>query len=212
MHTTAPDLVGLPPALLGASAAARQARELLARPGQAPMLLLAEEGLDAAEVARYVHDTTRHGQPFVTVDCARPDADALEAELFGVRARAAAELETLGAAAALLAARRGTLLLDHLGELPAALQHELLRSPTTVRFPGGETYVELRDRVVEALADITARHDRVAVVSHAGAIRAALATYLLMEEAALWRLDQRFGAVNVIELVEGVPLIRLVNG
>ena len=97
-------------------------------------------------------------------------------------------------------------------ELPAALQHELLRSPTTVRFPGGETYVELRDRVVEALADITARHDRVAVVSHAGAIRAALATYLLMEEAALWRLDQRFGAVNVIELVEGVPLIRLVNG
>jgi broad specificity phosphatase PhoE len=97
-------------------------------------------------------------------------------------------------------------------ELPPDLQHELLASPTTVRFPGGETYGELRARVVEALAEITSRHERVAIVSHAGAIRAALATYLLMDESALWRLDQRHGAVNVIELVKGVPLVRLLNG
>ena len=43
-------------------------------------------------------------------------------------------------------------------------------------------------------------------------MRAALATYLLMDESAVWRLDQRLGAVNVIELVEGVPLVRLLNG
>jgi alpha-ribazole phosphatase len=97
-------------------------------------------------------------------------------------------------------------------ELPPTLQDELLASPTSVRFPGGETYGELRARVVEALAEITARHERVAVVSHAGAIRASLATYLLMDESALWRLDQRLGALNVVELVEGVPLVRLLNG
>ena len=97
-------------------------------------------------------------------------------------------------------------------ELPAALQHDLLTSPTTVRFPGGETYGELRARVVEALGEITSRHERVAVVSHAGAIRAALATYLLMDESALWRLDQRLGALNVVEFADGVPLLRLLNG
>jgi broad specificity phosphatase PhoE len=97
-------------------------------------------------------------------------------------------------------------------ELSASLQAELLASPTTVRFPGGETYGELRERVVTALAEITTRHERVAVVSHAGAIRAALATYLLMDESALWRLDQRLGALNVVEFVEDVPLVRLLNG
>lgn len=103
---------------------------------------------------------------------------------------------------------------DGLGfaELPPTLQAELLAHPTTVRFPGGETYGELRARVVEALAEITARHDRVAVVSHAGAIRAALANYLLMDESALWRLDQRLGAVNVVEFLDGIPLVRLLNG
>jgi broad specificity phosphatase PhoE len=97
-------------------------------------------------------------------------------------------------------------------ELPASLQHDLLASPTTVRFPGGETYGELRVRVVEALREITSRHERVAIVSHAGAIRAALATYLLMDESALWRLDQRLGALNVVEFADGVPLVRLLNG
>jgi broad specificity phosphatase PhoE len=97
-------------------------------------------------------------------------------------------------------------------ELPAWLQSELLASPTTARFPGGETYGDLRERVVEALTEITARHDRVAVVSHAGAIRAALATFLAMDESALWRLDQRLGALNVVEFVEGVPVVRLLNG
>jgi hypothetical protein len=33
-----------------------------------------------------------------------------------------------------------------------------------------------------------------------------------MDDAALWRLDQRLGAVNVVELVGGIPLVRLLNG
>ena len=81
-----------------------------------------------------------------------------------------------------------------------------------MRFPGGETYSELRDRVVPALEEIASRHPRVAVVSHAGAIRAALATWLLVDERAIWRIDQRFGALNVIDFVDGTPVVRLLNG
>ncbi len=97
-------------------------------------------------------------------------------------------------------------------ELPPELQSALLTEPTRTRFPGGETYGDLRDRVVAALDEIVARHRVAAVVSHAGPVRAALATYLLMDEAALWRIDQRPGALNVVEFVEGVPLVRLLNG
>ena len=98
-------------------------------------------------------------------------------------------------------------------DLPPDLQRGLLDEPTRVRFPGGETYAELRDRVVEAFADVTARHEgeTVVAVSHAGAIRAALAAWLLIPDEAVFRLDQRYAAVNVIEWHDGTPLIRVVN-
>jgi broad specificity phosphatase PhoE len=97
---------------------------------------------------------------------------------------------------------------------PAELQAALLASPGSVQFPGGESYEQLRHRVTAALADLVARHDEdtVVVVSHAGAIRAALATWLSVDAAASFRLDQRFGAVNVVDWLDGVPFIRLVNG
>ncbi|MFL5953075.1 MAG: histidine phosphatase family protein [Gaiellaceae bacterium] len=97
-------------------------------------------------------------------------------------------------------------------ELPADLRRGLLEEPTRVRFPGGETYEELRVRVAEALNEIFARHDRAAVVTHAGAIRAAFATWLMLDERAIWRIDQRYGALNLVELVEGTPIVRLLNG
>lgn len=139
---TAPASAPLPPALMGASAAIREARGRLEQPGTAPLLVIAEDGLDAAAIARYVHDRTRAGQPFVHVDCATAGTDAPDRVLFGVRARAAAELETVGAGAALLAARRGTLFLDHIGDLPAVLQRRLARA-----LRDGEVRVAGRDRV-----------------------------------------------------------------
>jgi len=97
-------------------------------------------------------------------------------------------------------------------ELPPDLRRGLLDDPTRVRFPGGETYEELRTRVMAPLDELAAQPGTVAAVSHAGAIRAALASWLAMDESALWRIDQRFGSLNVVEFVEGVPLVRLVNG
>jgi DNA-binding NtrC family response regulator len=132
----------LPPALVGASDAVGRARAMLEQPGGGPLLILADEGLGAAAIARYLHDRMRAGQPFVAVDCAQTDADALDTALFGIRSRAAAELETLGAGAALLAARRGTVFLENVGDLPAALQRRLARV-----MRDGEVRVAGRDRV-----------------------------------------------------------------
>src|SRR5262249_5678228 len=102
-----------PAALVGESDLIRRARDVLEQPGGGPLLILADEGLDAPALARYVHNRTRAGQPFVAVDCAQASAEALDTTLFGVRARAGAELETLGAGSALLAARRGTVFLEN---------------------------------------------------------------------------------------------------
>jgi broad specificity phosphatase PhoE len=98
-------------------------------------------------------------------------------------------------------------------DLPPDLQRGLLEEPARVRFPGGETYGDLQERVVSALSGVVARHEgeTVVAVSHAGAIRAALAAWLLMPDEAAFRLDQRNAAVNVIEWHDGTPLIRVLN-
>jgi broad specificity phosphatase PhoE len=99
-------------------------------------------------------------------------------------------------------------------QYPEDLQGRLLSSPGSVAFPGGESYEQLRTRVVAALEHIVTRHpsDAVAVVTHAGAIRAALATWLGVAPDASFRLDQSFAALNVIDWTDGVPFVRLVNG
>lgn len=132
----------LPIALAGESAPVRRARAALDPPGGGPLLILAEDGLDPLSVARYVHERTRVGQPFVHVDCAA-DLDRLHDTVLGRRSRAAArDLETLGSGSGLLAARHGTVFLEHIGELPAAIQRVLARV-----LRDGEARAAGRDRV-----------------------------------------------------------------
>src|SRR5262249_13689551 len=131
-----------PAALVGESDVIRRARDVLEQPGGGPLLILADEGLDAPALARYVHNRTRAGQPFVAVDCAQASAEALDTTLFGVRARAGAARQTRCAGSALLAARRGTVFLENVGDLPAALQRRLARV-----MRDGEVRVAGRDRV-----------------------------------------------------------------
>ena len=96
---------------------------------------------------------------------------------------------------------------------PAELQAALLDRPLSVHFPVGETYAELQKRV-SGLGEIVSGHlgGTVAVVTHAGPIRAALAVWLGITDAAAFRLDQRTASVNVVDWLDGAPLIRLVNG
>jgi broad specificity phosphatase PhoE len=98
--------------------------------------------------------------------------------------------------------------------LPAELQSGLLGEPLTLRFPGGETYGELRERVCRALDAIVARHagETVGIVTHAGSIRAALAAWLGIEGEQIFRIDQRTASVNIVDWLDGAPVVRLVNG
>lgn len=85
--------------------------------------------------------------------------------------------------------------------------------PARVRFPGGEGLSDLRARVLPALEEIRARHEReaVAVVAHGGVVRIVLAEALGLEDGALFRLDQAEGGVSVVDWLDGAPVVRVAN-
>jgi len=98
----------------------------------------------------------------------------------------------------------------------AASEPELYRAwmerPTTVTFPGGESFALLKKRALAALDRIRAANDCAVVVTHGGVIRAALAEWLSMPDEAIFRLDQRYCGVTIVDWLDGVPVVRLLNG
>ena len=91
-----------------------------------PILMLGESGTGKEILSLLIHHLSpRANQPFLKVNCAAVPADLLESELFGYEAGA-----FTGAVKAkpgkFELCEGGTILLDEIGEMPAALQAKLL--------------------------------------------------------------------------------------
>jgi alpha-ribazole phosphatase len=100
---------------------------------------------------------------------------------------------------------------DEIAESRPELYDAWMTAPTSVRFPGGESYVDLRERAVAACDEIRSRHVAALVVTHGGVVRAALAEWLAMPAEAIFRLDQSYGGCTIVDWFEDVPLVRVVN-
>jgi alpha-ribazole phosphatase/probable phosphoglycerate mutase len=93
------------------------------------------------------------------------------------------------------------------------LYRRWMHTPTLVQFPGGESYADLRVRALEAMETIRATHvgKTTAVVSHGGVLRTMLAACLEMPAEAIFRLDQSYGAISVVDWIDSMPIVRLLN-
>lgn len=82
------------------------------------------------------------------------------------------------------------------------------------RIPGGESLDDLAERIIPVFQDIIRENlgREVCLISHAGVNRVFLAKLLGMPMERVFRLDQEYGCLNLIDVFEdGIPLVRTIN-
>jgi probable phosphoglycerate mutase len=86
-------------------------------------------------------------------------------------------------------------------------------TPSTVRFPGGESFTEVQQRAVDELLRIADEHPEavVATFSHADVIKLALAHFAGMHQDAFQRFVIDPCSVSVVVVSDGVPRVLKVN-
>ena len=87
------------------------------------------------------------------------------------------------------------------------------RDVTSHRIRGGESFADVRDRVIPALTSYLEKYQgkNLMLVAHGGVNRIILSHALGLDLANMPRIDQAYGCLNVIDFFDGVPVVRLLN-
>ncbi|MDR0362727.1 MAG: sigma 54-interacting transcriptional regulator [Planctomycetota bacterium] len=140
--------------VIGRSRAMVQLLEILSTvaPSEATVLITGESGTGKELAAKILHaNSGRSRGPFVAVNCAALSETLLESELFGHEKGAftGAEKQRDGK---FLAANRGTIFLDEIGEMSPSMQAKLLRAiqEREIQRVGGDRTVNVDVRIVAA--------------------------------------------------------------
>ncbi len=121
-------------------------------PSEATVLITGESGIGKERIAKILHaNSARRTKPFVAVNCAALSENLLESELFGHEKGAftGADRQRDGL---FLAADKGTLLLDEVGEIPLPMQAKLLRAlqEREIQRVGGDKPLKINVRILAA--------------------------------------------------------------
>jgi probable phosphoglycerate mutase len=104
------------------------------------------------------------------------------------------------------------LLFKNLRKLP--LWKQVQRQPAEVRFPGGESFLELQERLVNEIEAIRAAHkrnDMIAVVFHCDPIKLVLAHYIGLPLNNFQKLMVSPGSVSVLMLGRSATYLVALN-
>ena len=83
------------------------------------------------------------------------------------------------------------------------------------RPPGGECLLDVRDRILPVFKKLVFAHpgQEIAMLLHGGVNRVILADALGLDMMHLFRMDQTYGALNIIDYHEdGIAVVKLLNG
>jgi DNA-binding NtrC family response regulator len=126
--------------------------DLLAKNPSTTVLLLGESGTGKELMAKAIHQkSSRRDKPFVEINCAGLSENLLDSELFGHERGAFTDAKTMKRGL-LEVADEGTVLLDEIGDMPAAVQPKLLRvlETRTFRRVGGTRDISVDVRIITA--------------------------------------------------------------
>ncbi len=90
-----------------------------------------------------------------------------------------------------------------------------LVDPAGSRPPGGETFWEVEQRILQELSLILKDHQgqEVVILSHGGPNRVILCHALGLDLRQIFRIEQKFAALNIIDFFEnGMTRVQLMNG
>ena len=121
-------------------------------PTDSTVLIVGESGTGKGVLAHLIHEqSTRHGGPFVPVNCSAIPEQLLESEFFG-HTKGAFTGADKARKGLFLEADRGTLFLDEIGELPLQMQTKLLHviEDKQVRAVGSELGRHVDCRIIAA--------------------------------------------------------------
>ena len=102
---------------------------------------------------------------------------------------------------------------DELAETHPQIYRQWMERPTDVQFPHGESFQQMQARVLQAAREIYARHrgETITILSHGGVNRILLAAALEMPSANIFRIAQRFAAMNLLVMIGDYASVELVN-
>ncbi|MEW6585605.1 MAG: histidine phosphatase family protein [Nitrospirota bacterium] len=78
----------------------------------------------------------------------------------------------------------------------------------------GESTLTMKDRVMKSFEEIVRNHSdgHIAIVAHGGVNRIIVCEILGVSLENIFRIEQDYGAVNIIEFHEAYPVVKLMNG
>lgn len=102
---------------------------------------------------------------------------------------------------------------DEIARSHPDLYRQWMAHPTETQFPNGESFRRMRERVLCAAREIFGRHrgQSIAVVSHGGVNRIILADVLAVPDDQIFRISQRFAAVNLVRWIGDYAVVEMVN-
>jgi alpha-ribazole phosphatase len=102
---------------------------------------------------------------------------------------------------------------DEIKARDPVLYQKWMERPAEVRFPAGESFSEMRRRVIESAGELRSQHSgkAIAMVTHGGPIRTLIAEALGIHAENLFRIGQSYGGMSLIRYWGETPTVEFVN-